>query len=223
MLASHGTAGMICRTMGMTMTLQENASRSSADIVPARKLEAMTAGLFSAQGSDFVTGAVDALELSFEGIPGDFHAGTTRRSGGREPWYPRGTEMRNERQVSILSPDELRAIAAELRLEKVRPEWMGGNILIEGVPNLSMLPPRTLLFFEGGVTLKVDGQNRPCKLTGRSIAERSGAADVGAMALEFVRVAKRLRGLVAWVEKPGTVRAGERVTARLPEQWIYRA
>jgi len=38
-----------------------------------------------------------------------------------------------------------------------------------------------------------------------------------------VRVAKRLRGLVAWVEKPGTVKAGERVTARLPEQWIYRA
>lgn len=205
------------------MTLQDNVSVRPPDIFAARTIEGMTAGLFSARGADFVTCAAETLELTFEGIPGDFHAGATRRSGGREPWYPRGTEMRNERQVSILAPDELRAIAAELRLDEVRPEWMGGNILLEGLPNLSMLPPRTLLFFEGGVTLKVDGQNGPCKLTGRSIAERSGAADVSAMALEFVRVAKRLRGLVAWVEKPGRVRAGERVTARLPEQWIYGA
>ena len=39
----------------------------------------------------------------------------------------------------------------------------------------------------------------------------------------FPKVAKRLRGLVAWVEKPGTITAGEAVSVRVPEQWVYRS
>lgn len=196
---------------------------AEAGILPSRTLSGVVAGVFVAGGDDFVTSPADILTLSFDGLAGDFHAGATRKSGGREPWYPRGTEMRNERQVSILAPDELARVANGLGLSEVRPEWMGGNLLLEGVPHLSMVPPRTLLFFEGGATLKVDGQNGPCKHTGKSIAEHGGAADVTTTALEFVTVAKRLRGLVAWVEKPGVVRPGERVKLRLPEQWIYEA
>jgi hypothetical protein len=47
-------------------------------------------------------------------------------------------------------------------------------------------------------------------------------ADVEAGALLFPKVAKRLRGLVGWVEKPGMVADGEAVSVRVPEQWIYR-
>ena len=47
-------------------------------------------------------------------------------------------------------------------------------------------------------------------------------ADVTAGALLFPKVAKRLRGLVAWVEKPGTIMPGEAVSVRVPEQWVYR-
>ena len=32
------------------------------------------------------------------------------------------------------------------------------------------VPVSTLLFFKGGVTLKIDGQNAPCRLAGRSVA-----------------------------------------------------
>ena len=53
------------------------------------------------------------------------------------------------------------------------------------------------------------------------IARGAGAEDVEAMALAFVKVAERMRGLVAWVEKPGKIDAGADVIARLPEQWIY--
>lgn len=84
-----------------------------------------------------------------------------------------------------------------------------------------MLPAGTLLFFKGGVTLKVDAQNGPCRIAGRSIAEHAGMADIEAGALLFPKAAKRLRGVVAWVEKPGTIRAGEEISARVPEQWIY--
>lgn len=193
------------------------------DIVPARKLAARAAVLYAAPSDHFQTRSVEALRLGFDGIDGDFHAGATRRSGGREPWYPRGTEMRNERQLSIVAADELAVVARRMGLAEIRPEWIGANLLIEGVPHLSMLPAGTLMFFMGGVTLKVDAQNGPCRIAGRSIAEHAGMADVEAGALEFPKAAKRLRGVVAWVEKPGIILAGEEISLRLPEQWIYPA
>ncbi len=114
-----------------------------------------------------------------EGIAGDVHAGTTRKSGGREPWYPRGTLMRNERQVSILSAEELALIAENMGLPKVEGGWIGANLVLEGIPDLSFLPPRTLLFFEGGATLRIDGYNAPCRIAGGSIARHVGASRKG--------------------------------------------
>ena len=192
-------------------------------IVPGRKLTARVEGVYVAPGDHFETQAAETLKLDFEGIAGDFHRGHTRRSGGREPWYPRGTEMRNERQLSIVAPDELDAIARQMGIAEVRPEWIGANLVLGGVPRLSMLPSGTLMFFRGGVTLKVDAQNGPCRIAGRCVAERAGMGDVEAGSLLFPKVAKRLRGLVAWVEKPGEIRPGEEVSLRIPEQWIYQA
>ena len=191
------------------------------EILPARKLAAKAAGVYAAPRDRFETHAVEAIDLTFEGIAGDFHAGYTRQSGGREPWYPRGTEMRNERQVSIVAPDELAIVAERMALAELRPEWLGANLLLDGVPRLSMLPAGTFLFFKGGVTLKVDAQNGPCRVAGRLIAERAGMADIEAGSLLFPKMAKRLRGLVAWVEKPGRIEAGEDISVRIPEQWIY--
>jgi MOSC domain-containing protein YiiM len=197
------------------------APNADVPITPARKRSGRVSALLAARGGDFITSAMPALTLTFDGIEGDHHAGPTRKAGGREPWYPRGTVMRNERQVSLVSGEELAAIAIAMGLEVVRPEWMGSNIVIEGIPALSMLPPRTLLFFEGGVTLKVDGQNAPCRQTGKAIARGAGIPDEEACALAFKDAAKRARGLVAWVEKPGVIVDGAKVTARLPEQWLY--
>jgi len=205
----------------VTDLLSPLGEEAMPEIMPGRRISGRVIGLFDALNGHFGTQAADELELTYEGIRGDYHAGLTRKSGGREPWYPRGTEMRNERQLSLVAPDELDIIAEGLGFAEVKPEWIGANVTIEGIPFFSMLPPRTLLFFEGGVTLKVDGQNAPCKIAGTALAENAGAADVAGTALEFVRVAKRLRGLVAWVEKPGTVKAGEKVEAKIPEHWHY--
>lgn len=191
------------------------------EIVPAKKLLGEVAGVFDAPFGHFQSRDVDELALTFEGVEGDFHAGYTRRSGGREPWYPRGTEMRNERQISIVAPDELAEIARRMELREVRPEWIGANLLISGVPNLSMLPAGTLMFFSGGVTIKVDAQNGPCRVAGRAVAENAHMRDHEAGSLLFPKAAKRLRGLVGWVEKPGAVKRGEKVSVRIPEQWIY--
>ena len=193
-------------------------------ITRGRRLPATVDAVLKAPGGEgeryFVTDPVVALDLTFGGVAGDVHEGATRRSGSREPWYPRGTQMRNERQVSIVAADELDEVARLLDVPVVRPEWIGANMVLSGLPSLTMLPPRTLLFFEGGVTLKVDGDNAPCRLAGRSIAAHHPGRDD--IELLFPRVAKHRRGLVAWVEKPGTVRSGETLTARVPPQWLYQ-
>jgi hypothetical protein len=193
----------------------------ATEIIPARKLAARVSGLYAALKGSFQTEPVEELVLGFDGIAGDFHAGQTRRSGGREPWYPRGTEIRNERQLSIVAPDEIAIVAERMGLAELKPEWIGANIVIDGLPNLSMLPAGTLLFFKGGATLKVDGQNKPCRYAGQSIAENAAMPDLEAGALLFPKAAKRLRGLVAWVEKPGRIAPGEEISVRVPEQWIY--
>jgi len=194
----------------------------ATEILPGRKLAARVSGVYAALKGCFQTEAVAEITLGFDGIAGDFHAGQTRRSGSREPWYQRDTEMRNERQLSIVAADELAIVAERMGIAELKPEWIGANLVIEGVPSLSMLPAGTLFFFKGGVTLKMDGQNAPCRHAGRSVAEHAGMADIEAGALLFPKTAKRLRGLVGWVEKPGRVVAGEEISVRVPEQWLYR-
>ena len=191
------------------------------EIYPGGRIEARVDGLFAAMGDDFITSPVEALALTFEGVPGDVHAGITRKSGGREPWYDRGTEVRNERQLSIVARDELAGVAGEMEIPSIEPEWIGANISLEGVPMLSMLPASTLLFFEGGATVKVDMQNGPCRIAGDAIARHMGREGDQHIALGFPKAAKRRRGLVAWVEKPGTIAMGEGVRVQLPDQWIY--
>ncbi|CAH1666250.1 MULTISPECIES: MOSC domain-containing protein [unclassified Chelatococcus] len=194
-------------------------------IFPGRRLSGrVTAMLVAGQSGgtyDFVTAAVQDLTVTYEGIPGDRHCGLTRRSGAREPWYPRGTEMRNDRQISLLAVEELAEIAAGLAIPSVKPEWIGGNIVVEGLPAFSMIPPRTRLTFAGGVVITIEGQNAPCKYAGQMIAEAHPGRPT--IALDFVKVAKRLRGLVGSVERPGVIMPGEAVVARIPEHWAYPA
>ena len=195
--------------------------REEITTFPAQKVRGRVAGLFKAEGKGFVTTAVDELPLSFEGIPGDFHAGHTRRSGAREPWYERGTEMRNERQLSILSVDEMRAMARRLNIPELKTEWIGGNLLLDGIDNLTRLPPRTVLFFDGGATIRIDGDNLPCRVAGRAVAAQFDGRDD--IEFEFPKQTREMRGLVGWVEKPGTIATGEAFEARIPAQWIYKA
>ena len=201
------------------MTIADRLALDDAEVIPARTIAAKLEAVYEAIGDGFETSTAEALDLTFEGIPGDRHGGLIRDSGAREPWYERGTEMRNERQLSLLCPDELVRIAEGMSLPEVNPRWIGGNMVISGVPNFSMLPPRTLMFFESGATVKIDGQNAPCRLAGGAVAKRY--PDRQGLDLEFPKVAKRLRGLVGWLEKPGRVVPGEAIKIRIPEQWLY--
>ena len=199
------------------------------EITPRQKVEGIVTATLKADGKGFVSRPVEQLELAYGGITGDFHYGETRASGVREPWYKRGLEMRNERQVSILADDELAQVAAHMGLDEINPGWIGANLMLDGIANLSLLPARTVLIFEGGVSLRVDGYNGPCRIAGGEIARFSGAdaSEVGGdfaatdVALAFKDAAHMKRGIVVWVEREGIIRPGEKVVGHVWPQWIY--
>ncbi len=184
----------------------------------ARTLTARVEGTFVVEGAAVESTPCDALVLTYAGIAGDRHEGLIRPSGPREPWYLRGTPMRNERQVSILGAEELAEIAAALDIDRLDPAWIGANLVLSGIPDLTRLPPRTLLLFPSGAALRIDGDNDPCRKSGAAIAAHvDNRPD---LQFAFIKAARDRRGLVAWVEREGEVRAGDEVTVRTRRQVV---
>jgi MOSC domain-containing protein YiiM len=161
------------------------------------------------------------VRVTLAGFEGDRHAGLTMRSGGRTPHFPRGTEIRNSRQVSIVSVEDLDITAAAMKLPALLPEWYGANLLIEGIPALTLLPPATRLFFQRETVLVVEGENYPCTEAGASI--QAQYPDIPGLTTLFPRAGLHLRGIVAWVERGGMIHEGDTVEAHLPEQEPYPA
>jgi hypothetical protein len=170
-------------------------------------------------GAEIVTHGLAEMPLGFGGFAGDFHAGETRPSCSRVTGqYPRGTEIRNTRQVSLLAQEELALIAGRLGLERLAPEWVGASVVIAGIPDFSHLPPSSRLQGPDGVTLTVDMQNRPCRFPAKTIE----AAHPG-KGKRFREEAEGLRGVTAWVERVGTLRVGDALVLHVPDQrpWAH--
>jgi hypothetical protein len=175
--------------------------------------------LIGPEKKSHVTRDMPEVRVAFEGFVGDRHAGLTRPADVRMPWFPKGTLVRNTRQVSIVSTEELALIAEALGLPQVLAAWLGANLELAGVPRLTQLPPGTRLFFPEDATLVVDAENEPCRKAGRALEahylERPGLAN------RFVKAAHQRRGLVGWVERPGLIRPGDRVKVKLPPAVTY--
>ncbi|MCY1035037.1 MOSC domain-containing protein [Corallococcus sp. BB11-1] len=167
----------------------------------------------------FVTREVPEVQVSFEGFVGDRHAGLTRLADVRTPWFPKGTVIRNTRQVSVVSREELAEVAGTMGIPNVLASWLGANLELVGVPRLTHLPPGTRLFFPEEATLVMEGENQPCIHPGRAIEAHH--PDMKGLASRFVKAAWRKRGLVGWVERPGLIRAGDQVRVMLPPPVTY--
>lgn len=174
-------------------------------------------GRVPADGEGLRSVAASRLDLGFEGAAGERHSGATRPSCSRVlAQHPRNTEIRNSRQLAITSAEEMAKIAERMGLETLEPEWMGCSIVLEGLPDLSHIPPSSRLQGPDGVTLVVDMENRPCVLPGREIEqERQG------FGARFKPAAEGRRGVVAWVERPGTLRLGEDLRLHVPDQPLW--
>src|SRR5262245_29918668 len=101
----------------------------------------------------------DALEMTFEGVVGDRHGGYTRKSGSDHPEHERGTVIRNDRQWSAVSLEDLVIAAANMGIPVIEPGWIGANFAVSGVPDFSLLPKGTRLIFPDRAVLVVEDEN----------------------------------------------------------------
>lgn len=160
----------------------------------------------------------ERLHASFDGIEGEVHAGRTVPSCSRmTAQYPKGTEIANTRQVSILSAEELAEIAARMGLDSLSPVHLGATIVLEGIPDFSHIPPGSRLQGPSGATLVVNLNNRPCVFPSHGIeAEHPGKGDA------FKTAANHRRGVVAWVEREGDLALGDALRLHIPDQRAWK-
>lgn len=184
-----------------------------------RSLEGSVAAvLVASRGETLLATRQPRATVTLEGFEGDKHKGFTRRADARTPQYRRGTPIRNDRQISIVSEEELRQIASALALPELQPEWLGANLLLRGIPGLTWLPPGTRLVFPQQAVLVVEGENLPCRGPGELMARLLDRTGLDTL---FPKAALHRRGVVACVERAGWIGEGEPVRADIPFQPVY--
>ncbi len=165
--------------------------------------------------------AVDTLIARFDGPEGEDHGGLTRPSCSRvTAQHRKGTKIRNVRQFSILGQGDLDSIAVAMGLPRLDPAWLGATMVIDGIPDFTLIPPSSRLQADSGATLVVDMENRPCSLPAPLIeAEHPG------FGRKFRSAARGRRGVTAWVEREGLLALGAAVRLHVPDQapWPHLA
>lgn len=167
---------------------------------------------------DLVSAPVAQASVGYEGFAGEDHGGLTRSSCSRvKAQYPKGTEIRNTRQITIIGEEELAEIGTAMALDSpVDPGWIGANLVLRGIPLLTQLPPSSRLIFDGGAALVVDMENGPCRFPGEVIDRIYPGK--GKM---FPKAALGRRGVTAWVERTGVIQQGARCRLHVPPQRLY--
>lgn len=156
---------------------------------------------------------VNEVEVTWEGFLGDKHYGLTMKAGSAQKPYPKGAEVRNIRQISIVSVEELKHVAEAMKLPGIEPAWVGANLLVSGIPGLTQLPSGSRLYFDNGVGIVIEGENLPCTTAGGSLQQQF--PDRPDITTTFPKKAIGKRGLVGWVEKTGKLMKGEGLLVRL--------
>ncbi len=170
------------------------------------------------EGAEIEAEAVSEMPLTLGGFDKEFHAGVSRPSCSRVAnIHPKGTEIRNSRQMSILSEEELAQIAAKMGLSHLDPLWLGASIVLKGIPDFSHLPPASRLRSGSGVTLVIDVENGPCNYPAKTLDKVHPG-----FGKAFKPAAMGLRGVTASVERGGSLRIGEELRLFVPDQrpWL---
>ncbi|MEM8693261.1 MAG: MOSC domain-containing protein [Pseudomonadota bacterium] len=163
--------------------------------------------------------ANESLTLSFEGVAGEAHYGAERASCSRvTSQHPKGTRIRNVRQLSVLSQEDLDAVAAKMGLERLDPRHLGATLILKGIPDFTHVPPSARIQGPDGATLVVDMENRPCHLPAREIEK-----DLAGFGARFKAAAEGRRGVTAWVEREGQLALGDKLSLHIPDQpsWAH--
>lgn len=167
---------------------------------------------------DIRSQAIEEAFASYAGFDGDFHAGLTRSSCVRvKSQHPEGTEIRNVRQFSIVSAEELAAIAEVIGVATLNPVLLGASIVVEGIDDFTHVPPNSRLQAANGATIVVDMQNAPCNFPAREIEKEAPGHGKG-----FRAAAKDRRGVCGWMEREGLLRVGDILRLHIPGQRSWK-
>lgn len=162
----------------------------------------------SGHGNGILKEPALSLELTLEGVTGDKHAGFTKKADGRDQGVKRGTLVRNWRQWSAVSVEELERISDSMQIGKIEPTWLGANIAFSGHEFLTQIPKGSTIWFGSGAVLTVEGENAPCIGPGKEIAKHFDSVSPSS----FPKTARNLRGLVGVVYRAGKISLGETAT-----------
>ncbi len=161
--------------------------------------------------------ALTEIFAGFDGPEGEAHGGINRPACSRvAALYKRNHPIRNTRQFAVMAAEDLAQIAAKMGLDSLDPALLGTSLVIAGIPDFSHLPPSSRLQAEGGATLVVDMENRPCTLPARPIENNHPG-----FGKRFKPAAQGLRGITAWVEAEGTLRVGAKMRVFIPDQPVW--
>ncbi|MGB5869944.1 MAG: MOSC domain-containing protein [Albidovulum sp.] len=158
--------------------------------------------------------SVTKLDLGFAGIAGEAHEGVTRRSCSRvSGQFPEGTEIRNTRQLTILSAEEIEAMAALMGLEALDPSLLGANMVVRGIPDFTHVPPASRLQSAAGTSIAIDRINLPCLYPAKAVEQAHHG-----FGKAFKPAANGRRGVTAWIEREGPVQIGDKLRLHIPNQ-----
>lgn len=161
---------------------------------------------------------VTEMPLTFAGYAGEVHAGVTRPSCSRVlKQHPRNTDIRNVRQLCVVSAEEMAEVARDMGLAAMDYAWVGASLVLEGIPDLTHLPPSSRLQGPDGVTVVVDMENLPCQEPAVTIEKARPGQGKG-----FKAAAEGRRGVTAWVEREGVLRIGDEVRLHIPAQRAWQ-
>ncbi len=172
-------------------------------------------GLVKSREAALASEPLSEAFASYAGFEGEDHGGLTRASCVRvKDQFPVGTEIRNVRQFSIISEEEMALAAVEVGVDVIRPEWMGASIMVKGLPDFTHVPPSSRLQNAAGTTLVIDMENRPCMYPGKEALEplHPGKGKL------LKSACKDRRGVTAWVEREGPLAVSDSLTLHVPDQ-----
>lgn len=187
------------------------------------KLKGKVVNVSAGGNDDLSKDRQEQIEITFDGITGDHHAGPSRvaYSGEREA---KGTVLRNDRQWSGISIEELNEISERLDLaEPLTASTVGANLCVTGIPDFSLLPRGTRIKFPSGAALTIEEYNPPCIDMGNEIAlKHTTNAGEPVIARNWLKPAAGRRGVVGVIDVPGVIQVGDDITVEVFEPPLIR-
>ncbi|MEN9604379.1 MAG: putative metal-sulfur cluster biosynthesis protein YuaD [Candidatus Parcubacteria bacterium] len=166
-----------------------------------------------------------------QGVQYDKHWGTrtldVRDEVAQAFGLKKGLECFNMRQWSAVSAEEVALIAADMGIPDIESGDLGENLIVSGIPNFTLLPPGTLIFFKDArkdtrtTILCVYAENQPCYIPAQIIQAKNKG--VPGLVGTFDSHARNRRGLVGWTMCSGIIKPNDTVIAYVPAQRPYLA